>query len=79
MLVVVTDTDNSVFSRITMHLATLNSSGLFLLSCPSSVLVSEPGLVCNTASGSKEGLCSEIFAIGQGKMGIIRRFMGNIP
>lgn len=77
-LLVLSDTDASVFRGITTHFVFLNISDLFLLSFWSQVMVSASESLYKTTNRSDRGLYSEIIAIGQNQMGTIRRSMRNI-
>lgn len=78
-LLVLTDTDASIFAGIATYFAILNSGVLALLSFPLSVMVSASESFCNTANRSHSNVYSEIIATGQNQMGTIHVYMGNIP
>lgn len=59
-LLIVTDTDASVFGSILKHFANLNSSVLLVLSCWSSAMVPASGVSCSSVSECDEDVFSEI-------------------
>lgn len=77
-LLVLPDTDASVFGDTAKHLATLNNSVLALLSCRLSEMVSAPEPFFNAAREKNGGVYSEVIATGGDRMGMIRSSMGNL-
>lgn len=79
VLVVVTDTDASIFGWMATNFRTRNSGVLLQMSCRWSLLVSASKRLCNTVRKSNSSMHSEIIATRQDAMRTMRLYMGSIP